>query len=80
MELAMVQCLNRSDRQRGNLTADDRSSAAIRVTGVWIRARGRWITSRGGKIFIAGELDATPASRGTSPLAHHPSDKDSHHC
>jgi hypothetical protein len=30
-----------------NFTADDRSSAVIRVTSVRIRARGRWITSRG---------------------------------
>jgi hypothetical protein len=68
----MVQCLMKIRTQARQLRSPPMSPAAIRVTGVRIRACGRWITSRGKRIFAAGELDATPASRGTSPLTHRP--------
>jgi hypothetical protein len=51
-----------------HFTADDHSSATIRVVGVRMCARRRWITSRGNRIPAAGELDATPASRIPLPL------------
>jgi hypothetical protein len=44
--------------------------AVIRVAGVKIHARGKSITSRGQNIFAAGDLEATPASRNSFPLAH----------
>jgi hypothetical protein len=60
---------NGSDRtQQKNPTAGD-LPAAIRVAGVVIHGRGKSITSRGQNIFAAGDLEVTPASRNSSPLA-----------
>jgi hypothetical protein len=53
------------------LAADD-LLAMIRATAGPTRTRGKSITLRGQKIFAAVELDVTPASRGTPPLAHRP--------
>jgi hypothetical protein len=61
---------NGSDRtQQKNPTAGD-LPAVIRVVGVVIHARDKSITSRGQNIFAAGDLEVTPASRNSSPLAH----------
>jgi hypothetical protein len=46
------------------------SPAVIRVACIKIHARGKSITSQGQNIFAAGDLEATPASRNSFPLAH----------
>jgi hypothetical protein len=69
MELAMVQCPE-MDQTASAESSPPTIPQPICAIAVLICARSRWITSRGRKIFAASELDATPASRRASPLAH----------
>jgi hypothetical protein len=70
--VAMVQCPEMDQTANAAVLAADDHLATIRAATGPTRTRGKSITLRGQKIFVAVELDVTPASRGTPPLAHRP--------
>jgi hypothetical protein len=52
------------------LAAGDPPRARIRAAALRLTLVGNRITLRGRKIVVAVELEATPVSRDTPPLAH----------
>jgi hypothetical protein len=59
-----------SDRQRGLLTAGDLPALRFAPPPLGFALAGNRITLRGKKIVVVVELEATPVSRNTSPVAH----------